>query len=627
MNRPRNLVWIAALCLSALTPGARAQWLTQTNSLKPGWNSVFLHVDASYANLNALIASDQFNPIQEVWYWQPALPTGQFVDSPVNPTSAGSQWIQWTRALGVNSPLQKLAGNGAYLVRLAGNLNYDWKVKGKPLLPLNKWSLSGLNFIGFPASPGAPPSWESFLQRAPLLQQTAEIYRYQGGEFGATNPARLFSLRTTPVRRDQAYWIRAGETYNQYFGPFQIVNLDSGGLRFGTTKGQTQFRLRNLANTPIVVTAQQLGSEPPPFGQSPIIDPPPLIVRAGLNTNNLTYAYTNLDAGLSWSLAAAGQVGSEVEIFIGVNRSAMTGNPGDNFAGILRFTDSLGFTRVDMPVSAQKASNAGLWVGSALVEYVGQYLKPYARAANEADFAALLERLQLVEGANGYHYQWDSSSGRVLIFGGPQGKTGSYLLDGPVKVDSGAVAAAYPLRLILHNDGANTKLLQKVFYGVGLGTNVVVATQENRLLATQRATARRISAVHLPASSGNVPWNCAGTLQAGGNLSVTVPLAYDDQSSNPFLHTYHPDHDNLDAQFTSTQPRGVESYTVNRQLTLTFTAPQNDFDSLTASTQDLGGNYAETLTLLGLGANTRTYNVLGTFSLKRISDIATLTTP
>lgn len=616
-----------ALPLLGFVPSAAAQWITQSLELKPGWNAVFLHVDAAYANVDALITSDPFNPIQEVWYWQPALPTGQFVDSPVNPTSGGSQWIQWTRTLGAQAPLQRLTGNGAYLVRVAGNLNYEWKLKGKPVLPLNKWSLSGLNFVGFPVSPTSPPTWEAFLQRAPLLQQTAEIYRYQGGEFGTTNPARLFSMRTTTVRRDQAYWVRAGETYNQYFGPFQILNLDSGGLRFGTTKGQTQFRLRNLANTPIVVTAQQIATEPPPFGQTPIVGLPPIIVRGAINTNNLTYAYTNWNSGLSWSLAAAGQVGSEVEVFIGVNRSAMAGNPGDNFAGILRFTDSLGLTRVDMPVSAQKESNAGLWVGSALVQYVGQYLKPYATANNEADFAALLDRLQLVEGANGHHYEWDSSSGRVLVFGGPQGKTGSYLLDGPIKVDSGAVAADYPLRLILHNDGANTKLLQRVFYGFGLGTNVVVTTAESRLLTSQLSTARRISAVHLPASSGNVPWNCSGTLQAGGNLSVTVPLAYDDQSSNPFLHTYHPDHDNLDAQFTSTQPRGVESYTVNRQLTLTFTAPQNDFDSLTASTQDLGGNYAEAITFLAKGTDTRTFNVLGTFALKRISDIATLTTP
>ena len=107
---------------------------------------------------------------------------------------------------------------------------------------------------------------------------------------------------------------------------------------------------------------------------------------------------------------------------------------------------------------------------------------------------------------------------------------------------------------------------------------------------------------------------------------MDVPLAYDDQSSNPFLHTYHPDHDNLDALYTTALERGVESYGINRQISLTFTPPENDFNSLTQGSQDFVGNYAEVITFQARGAQTRQYNVLGTFALKRISDIASLTT-
>ena len=109
-------------------------------------------------------------------------------------------------------------------------------------------------------------------------------------------------------------------------------------------------------------------------------------------------------------------------------------------------------------------------------------------------------------------------------------------------------------------------------------------------------------------------------------MTAIIPLAYDDQSSNPFLHTYHPDHDNLNAQFTAGQPRGAESYGIRREITLTFTTPANDFDSLTGSSQDMGGNFSEVMTLQSRGAQARQFHVLGTFSLKRISDIATLTT-
>src|SRR5690349_17906269 len=87
----RVLSWIAILAfLIAAGPRAHAQWITQTNALKPGWNAVFLHVDASHANLYQLVGNDLSNPIQEIWYWRPALPTGQFVESPQLPTDGGS---------------------------------------------------------------------------------------------------------------------------------------------------------------------------------------------------------------------------------------------------------------------------------------------------------------------------------------------------------------------------------------------------------------------------------------------------------------------------------------------------------------------------------------------------------
>src|SRR5690606_17954391 len=134
---------------------------------------------------------------------------------------------------------------------------------------------------------------------------------------------------------------------------------------------------------------------------------------------------------------------------------------------------------------------------------------------------------------------------------GPDNNTGSYLLDGPPKVDPGTVARPFPLRLIVHHDGSTARLLQRAYYGIGLATNPVVAIRENLLLPSQLASARRISAVHLPVSAGNQPWAFTGAMEVGGTLSTVVQVAYDDHASNPFLHTYHPDHDNLNASFNA----------------------------------------------------------------------------
>jgi hypothetical protein len=186
------------------------------------------------------------------------------------------------------------------------------------------------------------------------------------------------------------------------------------------------------------------------------------------------------------------------------------------------------------------------------------------------------------------------------------------------------VAQPFPLRLILHNSGSQVVLLQRVFYGLGPGSNLVVATQESALDKSHLDTARRISAATFPWSSANEPWPMSGQFTPGGTLKVTVPLAYDDQASNPFLHTYHPDHDNLDATFQNKLPRGSESYDVTRQISLTLNPPGTDFDSLTSAGQSLNGVYLESIKVVGLGGSSRDFTVSGGFTLVRVSPISLL---
>ena len=95
---------------------------------------------------------------------------------------------------------------------------------------------------------------------------------------------------------------------------------------------------------------------------------------------------------------------------------------------------------------------------------------------------------------------------------------------------------------------------------------------------------------------------------------------------SPFLHTYHPDHDNLDAQFAAPLAVGDESYQVSRLVRLAVNPPANDFESLTAAGTQFSGQYTETITLTGRGGFTRSFDVSGAFSLNRITSTPTLTT-
>ena len=61
-------------------------------------------------------------------------------------------------------------------------------------------------------------------------------------------------------------------------------------------------------------------------------------------------------------------------------------------------------------------------------------------------------------------------------------------------------------------------------------------------------------------------------------------------------------------------------------ITLTIAPNTADFLTLTTANSTLSGYYQETTTLTGLGGATRTFTSAGSFKLKQISTIATLTT-
>jgi hypothetical protein len=571
---------------------SQAQWLTQSILIKPGWTAVFLHVDASQTNLDTLVGNDPSNPITQIWLWQTA-PTTQFATSPQSPVVPNSQWAVWARiGLGTSSTFNLLTPNSAYLVYSEAATNYTWQVKGKPAAPQYNWTTAGLNFIGFPTVPASPPMYDSFLSLAPTLQSLAQVFEYQGGNLGPTNPIQLFTYHTTPVTRGQAVWIRSGTVFNSYFGPFTVALQSSSGVSFGDSVSQYSFHLQNTCASNVTVSVRLLASETPPAGQTPIAATPPLLVRGALNTGNLTYGYSGLPLGgvSTWALAPQGQNGSDVVVVLGINRYSMNSGAGALFAGILQFTDSFGFTEVDIPVSAIESSTAGLWVGNASVTQVRNYLKNYLMDSNNTPVI--------------------SSNGNYIITS--------------INTNLGPVAKPFPLRLILHNNGTNVVLLQQVFFGLSPHSNSMIATSQSLLDPAHLDTARRITATHLPWSSANAPWPFKGQLAPGGALATTIDLAYDDQASNPFLHTYHPDHDNLDATFSTELAQGYESYRITRQITLSVSPPAKDFASLTSASQSLVGYYLETMSLGGLGGAERDFYVRGIFSLNRISTIPTL---
>jgi len=603
-RRVGGLGWLLALVLACGCFSARAQWLTESITIKPGWTAVYLNVDASgYGeNIDQLVGNDPSNPIAEIWLWRAAITPEQYVTTPLAPISAGSHWITWIRnASSTPNALELLIPNSAYLIHSTATTNYTWKIKGQPVPPSYLWDITGLNLIGFSTPSVNPPSFQNFLAPATPLANILELYNL--------NPGPVFSQYLTKVTRGQAFWVRATNVNNTYFGPFTVSLPNPEGIAYGDSSGQITLHLQNATVNPLTVYARMLPSEAPPYGQTNIVSAPPLLLEGALNSTNLTYGYTELTTNnttastnvLSWTLAPVGQPGSDVAVVLGINRYAMMASPGSLYAGTLQFTDSLGFSEVDVPVSAVSASTAGLWVGAAAINQVGSYLKSYATYATTNE----------TTGAVSTNMMTDPVTGKYVVTN--------------VNTALGSVVSPYPLRLILFNDGATNYLLERVYFGLRENTNLVVATTESVLDTAHLDTARRITATHLPWSQSNVPWSYVGPFGLGNTVQFNVSTDYGDQTSSPFLHTYHPDHSNLDSTGRELEP-GVQSYTINRQIILQVAAPGADFVSLTTANASLAGSYREVITMLGLNNGVQTFNTAGNFSLTRISTIGTLTT-
>jgi len=582
-----------------------AQWITQTNALKSGWNAVYLHVDAGYASITDVMASA--TPIEEVWLWTPSS-TQQFIDSPQVPTGSSSQWSTWTRALGASSKLQRLIPNAAYYVKVAStSATYSWNLKGRPVPPQYSWTSSGLNFIGFP-TPSDPISFERLFQPVPSVMEVAEIYRSSGGNFGAGNPARITDYGRTVFSRGEAFWMRVASGFNRYFGPFEVSLSGNRTLNYGVDGTQLSFRIRNRTSATNTITLQVVASEAPPTGQSNIVGLPPLVLRGAVDPSTLKYSAQPLftDQTVTFTLPPQGTPGADVQVVLGLTRNQLLGNQGDLSACVLRLTDAAGLLRVDLGVSATKSSPAGLWVGEAQITHIVQYLKVFER---------------------------DPSGKPVVRLTGEDGGYSALVTNEVV----GGVSRPFPMRLIVHDSGTNSVLLQRVFVGVDSLTNPVVATEQRFLHPGRLGSARRISAAHLPWSSSNESWpiravtNVAQltrqwpvTLTSNVFL-IQVTTPYDRNSVNPFVHQYHPDHDNLNASFNQLLPKGQESYGVSRTMILGPQSSGSDYVSLTTGSMDRTGIYGEMITIEGSGANSRSFIVLGTYTLNRISDIATLT--
>ena len=559
----KTLTALSSLLFAAAAP---AQWQSITYALKGGWNSIYLHGDASYAPPATLFAN--YAEILEVWRWNPNPTQVQFTTSPQIPSAGTPEWSVWKRD-GSATSLSQMLGQSAYLVKCSGTAatTYSRALVQRALPPSATWVRSGANLLGFPSalSSSVYPTFSSYFATFPAATAAnTKIYKYVGGDLSAVNPLQIFSPTTETLDRNQAYWFNSAVVGN-FYAPMEIVPSLGAGLDFGRSATTITVQLRNRSAVGTTVTMTAVASAAAPSGQTAVTGLVPLTRR-------------NSD-GSETALGTAGSATSQfvgpnasVELSFGINRAAMTGATNAFYASLLRFVDSSNLYDISLPAAAIKSSLAGLWVGDALV--------------------------------GGVESKAAGSSG-----------TGT--------------AQTYALRYLIHlDDGGTARMLSQVYLGSQAAApySLGLCTRESGLYAADKASARRIVSAHLPldrvldgvADAVNPEPVGSGSFALGASLVRTISVSFNDPTS-PFVHQYHPDHDNKSS--SATLVSGQESYDLTRAISFNFSAtPPSGVSATGYGTSVVAGSYGEVIT----GLRKDNVVVTGTFTLRRVSELGTL---
>ena len=537
---------------------AHGQWQNTNYTLKGGWNAIYLHGDASYAPPATLFAS--YPAVVEVWRWNTNPTQVQFMTTPLIPSAGTAEWTVWKRD-GSVSALSQMVGQSAYLVRCSGTASntYTVGIAQKVLPPSAAWVRNGANLMGFPSKlSGAYPSIGSYFATFPAaIAANTQIYKYVGGELGAGNPLQVFSPTSEKLDRNQAYWF-SSQVVGNFYAPVELALSNLSGLDYGRSGSVMTVRLRNRSATASTVTIAPVTSSTAPNGQESVTGSVPLTRRV-FTAATASWTETPIAAGYTEVVGP----NATVELSFGIDRASMTGAAANAlFASLLRFTDSAGLYDIALPVTARNASLAGLWVGDAVVD-------------------------------------------------GVESKTAGY--------SGTATAQTYSLRYLIHVDDAGTpRLLSQVFMG-SLATAPYAAglcLQESGLNINDKASARRLVSAHLPLD--RVISADSGGFALGSSLSCTIATPFNDPTS-PFVHQYHPDHDNKSG--STALVSGQESYDITRAVTFNFAASAPVGVSATGyGSSVIAGTYAETLT----GLRKDSVTVTGSFTLRRVSESGSL---
>jgi hypothetical protein len=350
-----------------------SQTVTQTLTLQPGWNAVFLEVEPT-DNLPSEVFAGL--PIESVWTRAETVASAEFIQDPSEATFNRTTWLGWFapgRADAFLSNLRTLQANRAYLIKVGDSSSISLDLEGTLSFRQTVWVPDAYTLRGFPTDKNAPPTFDQYFQHSSAHMDSAagssslEAYRLVNGQWTRVVPSET-------IRRGEAYWIYTHGA-SDYSGPLHL-KLDLGdGLRFAETLIELPLNFINLTSSDLTLTVDELTGDGPQALSYHRFD-----VTAGNQWLPLITPWTRTYTG-----------GESGRLRLAIRRQDFAA---DTYASVLRVNDGTGSQWL-IPVTAERQSatqtgalapmgagrqdasdavkrRAGLWLGSTTISAVSE---------------------------------------------------------------------------------------------------------------------------------------------------------------------------------------------------------------------------------------------------------------
>lgn len=577
-------VGLMVLGLTSFSSGrAGVATITQSIDLHPGWNAVYVEIEPENNDIETIFSGI---PVASVWRWIPEKLGSDFLVNPAEGLLNLEGWFGYfpePKPEAFLSNLYTISPNQAYLIKLEGNSSKTINITGKPVYVKKKWRTNGFTLTGFPLVAGQEPSFGDFF---------ANSAAHQGQPVYKLNPQGVWEAVQEPylerMKSGEAYWFYTHGT-SRYQGMINATIEQGESMEFRQAFTEMDLILSNLSDVTNFVSLNRLGGSTLPMK----------FLNVDLETGEK--AWPDLPVTKVYEL----QPGEDLVVTLAVNR--------------LAFSEQ----RMEQVFSITNEQGAKV-----LIHAGGNTLQPLVLPTG----ADQRDANKLAANQNSYAGLW---IGTARVRAVSQAQNGG--------VNPLPVGDPFPIRVMMHVDATGrVKLIKNVVQMWQDGTyrvspkdpslfevdepgRYVLLTRDELIPNYSGITKRsgqsagiRYSTVAYDFNGADIEMN--GAFQPGNQVNVSL-LIDPNMPTNPFRHKYHPDHDNLDAQFLNYKQ---EAFQVTREMAFLFTVNNPQYPDVADppgwGVSIMGGTFSETLT----GLHKNAIFVSGDFRLTQVSSTAIL---